>query len=85
LFTKLNQKNTTLLEHFKNPTENHRLWCLTQHSTIFQLYRVGPVLLVEETGENHRPVTDKLDHIKLYRVHLAMSGNQTHNFSGDSL
>jgi hypothetical protein len=31
------------------------------------------VVLVEETGvleENHQPVTDKLDHIMLYRVHL---------------
>ena len=30
-------------------------------------------LLVEETGENHQPVTS----------YLAMSGNKTHNFSGD--
>jgi len=58
------------------------LWCLTPHSAIFQLYRGRSVLLVEEIRVPGKTtylsqVTDKLYHILLYRVHIAMNAVRT--------
>ena len=67
-----------------------KITCLTSLSIIFQLHCVvqfywwrKPEYPPPRETTNLPQVADKHLHINLYQVQFAMSGIQTHNFSGD--
>jgi hypothetical protein len=63
------------------------LWCLMPLSNFNYILAVSFIGGGNRStaGENHRAVAShwQIYHIIVYRVHLAMNGVRTHNFSGD--
>ena len=65
-----------------------RLLCLKPLSTIFELYRGGLFYWWRKPEDREKTtklpqITDKLDRIKLNRVHFAMRWIRTHNINCD--
>jgi hypothetical protein len=67
----MDEKQISIKHHQINTIDG--LWCLTPILTIFHFYWWRKPEYPEKTT-NLPQVTDKLDHIMLFRIHLAWAG-----------
>ena len=79
----VNAPNSSTIFHSILFLQRLGLWCFNAPFNNISVISWQSALLVGEKTTNPPQVNDKLYHIMLYRVHLAMSGIWTHNVSSD--
>jgi hypothetical protein len=78
----------SLFMTYHTSARNKEIWYLQPfRSIVFLIYPVGQFYCFEKRSTRRRPSSSRnslkrMYHIKLYRVHLAMSGIQAHRVSG---